>query len=77
MRQKIKLTVCYFFLYHINSNQIWGEVFTNGPSKICGRQSLKNLKEYGGGFLKEFERGCLPQILLDPFLNSFAFYIII
>ena len=23
------------------------KVFKNGPSKICGRQSLKNLKEYG------------------------------
>ena len=23
---------------------IWGKVFTNGPSKICGRQPLKNLK---------------------------------
>ena len=25
----------------------WGKVFKNGPSKICGRQSLKNLKRYG------------------------------
>ena len=24
-----------------------GKVFKNGPSKICGRQPLKNLKEYG------------------------------
>ena len=23
------------------------EVFKNGPSKICGRQPLKNLKVYG------------------------------
>ena len=23
---------------------IWVKVFKNGPSKICGRQSLKNLK---------------------------------
>ena len=22
----------------------WGKVFKNGPSKICGRQPLKNLK---------------------------------
>ena len=22
----------------------WDKVFKNGPSKICGRQSLKNLK---------------------------------
>ena len=25
----------------------WGKVFKNGPSKICGRQPLKNLKGYG------------------------------
>ena len=26
---------------------IWVKVFKNRPSKICGRQPLKNLKEYG------------------------------
>ena len=26
---------------------IWVKVFKNGPSKICGRQPLKNLKCYG------------------------------
>ena len=26
---------------------IWDKVFKNGPSQICGRQSLKNLKGYG------------------------------
>ena len=26
---------------------IWDKVFKSGPSKICGRQTLKNLKEYG------------------------------
>ena len=26
---------------------IWDKVFKNGPSKICGRQPLKNLKRYG------------------------------
>ena len=25
----------------------WNKVFKNGPSKICGKQSLKNLKGYG------------------------------
>ena len=25
----------------------WGKVFKNGPSEICGRQPLKNLKWYG------------------------------
>ena len=39
------------------------KVFKNGPSKICGRQPLKNLKE--------FFKGCFPQILLGPFLNIY------
>ena len=39
---------------------IWVKVFKNGPSKICGRQSLKNLNLYG----------LLTQILLAPFLNT-------
>ena len=26
---------------------VWDKVFKNGPSKIHGRQPLKNLKEYG------------------------------
>ena len=39
---------------------IWDKVFKRGPSKICGRQPLKNLKGYG-----------LPkQILLGPLLNT-------
>ena len=28
-------------------NHIWGKLFKTGPSKICGRQVLKNLKGYG------------------------------
>ena len=27
--------------------KIWDKIFKNGPSKICGRQPLKNLKGYG------------------------------
>ena len=30
-----------------NPNHIWGKLFKTGPSKICGRQVLKNLKGYG------------------------------
>ena len=26
---------------------IWDKVFKSGPSKICGRQPLKNLNGYG------------------------------
>ena len=28
-------------------NVKWDKVFKNRPSKICGRQPLKNLKGYG------------------------------
>ena len=30
-----------------NCGSIWDKVFKNGPSKICERQPLKNLKGYG------------------------------
>ena len=46
------------------SGIIWDKVFKNGPSKICGRQPLKNLKDS-----IKFFKGGLPQILLGPFLN--------
>ena len=42
------------------SRELWVEVLKNGPSKICGKQPLKNLRWYG----------CLTQILLGPFLNT-------
>ena len=45
---------------------IWGKVFKNGPSKICGRHPSKNLKLYRFKYFK----GYLSQILLGPFLNS-------
>ena len=42
----------------------WDNVLKGGPSKICGRQPLKNLK-----WNFKFFKGCLPQILLGPLLN--------
>ena len=47
--------------------KIWDKYSENGPSKTCGRQPLKNLKGYG--LLKIF-KGCLPQMLLGPFVNT-------
>ena len=49
------------------------KMFNNGPSKICGRQPLKNLESYG--LLKqtiflEIFIGCFPQIVIGPFLNK-------
>ena len=42
----------------------WDNVLKDGPSKICGRQPLRNLK-----WKFKFFKGCLPQILLGPLLN--------
>ena len=58
---KILLFICmvwYFtwrkgFLLHLTLSLkalvilIWDKVFKNGPSRICGRQPLKNFKRYG------------------------------
>ena len=42
-------------------------MFKNGPSKICERQRVKNLR---GVISLQIFKGCLPQILLGPFLNT-------
>ena len=62
-----------FYLNSLIIRHKWDKVFKNGPSKTCGRQPLKNLKEYGP--LKQtiplqIFKGCLPQISLGPFLNT-------
>ena len=43
---------------------LWGKVFKNGPSKIWGRQPLP--------YHFKLFKGCLPQILLGPFLNTLS-----
>ena len=54
----------------------WNKVFKSGPSKICGRQPLKNLKGYMVCLSKlypfKFVKGCVPQILLGPLLNTWT-----
>ena len=52
---------------------IWDKVFKNGSSKIYGKQPLKKFKPVGSVpyYFKSF-KGCLPQILLGPFLKSFS-----
>ena len=53
----------------------WDKVFKNGPSKICGRQHLKNSKGYGllkRPYVFKFFKGCLHQILLGPLLNTLS-----
>ena len=50
----------------------WAKVFKNGERKICRRQLLKYLS-YMVCLIRpyhlQFCKGCLPQILLGPFLN--------
>ena len=61
-------------LFAFKQSSIWGKY---GPIKICGRQSLKNLKLYGlpdmaclsRPYHFKFFKGCLPQTLLGPFLS--------
>ena len=68
-----KLTVNETFIWH--QDVIWDNVFKNGPIKICGTQPLKNLRDMV--CLSRFFKGCLPQILLDPFLNTLSHMIVL
>ena len=64
-----------FYLKKEEGKVIWDKVFRNGPSKICERQTLKNLKGYGRlsrPYTFKFCKGCLPQILLGQFLNTLS-----
>ena len=54
---------------------LWDKVFNSGLNKFCGRQPLKKLKGYR--ILKQtisfkFFKGCLPQNLLSPLLNTLS-----
>ena len=51
-----------------NLNFMWVKVFKDGPIKICGRQPL------GRPYHFTFFKGCLPQILLGPFLNTLTYF---
>ena len=54
---------------------IWDKVFKNGPSKIYGKQPLKNLKRYGHlsrPYHFKIFKGCLPQITRGPLLNTLS-----
>ena len=40
------MIVASFLSFFLLKKTLWDKVFKNGPSKICGRQLLKNLKGY-------------------------------
>ena len=68
---KMHLYSIHIFTY----TYVRDKVFKNGPSKICGRQLLKNLKGYGllsRPYPFIFFEGCLPQVSLGPFLNTLS-----
>ena len=66
-----KMTSTKFGLGFCNSKCIiWVKVFKNWPSKICDRQPLKILKLWSRPYHFKFFKGCLPQMLLGPFLNT-------
>ena len=51
----------------------WEKVLKSGLCKFCGRQPLKNLKGYGllsRPYPFKYFKGCLPQNLLGPLLNT-------
>ena len=48
---------------------IWDKVFKSGPSKICGKQPLKDLKLLKRTKSLQIFKVRLPQILLGPLLN--------
>ena len=50
---------------------IWVKVFKTVPSKICGRQP--DMVCLGKSYNFKFFKGCLPQILICPFLNTLFF----
>ena len=56
-------------------NAHMGQDIQEWTKKICGRQPLKNLKGYGllsRPYPFIFFKGCLPQTLLGPFLNTLS-----
>ena len=57
MHPELELTEVLTLEYHFSDTSdkpYMGQSIQNGPSKICGRQPLKNLKGYGtpSNFLK-------------------------
>ena len=53
-------------LFRFSKGFRWNEISKNGPSKICGRQSLKNLKEYG-----LLQADHVPSNFLDATLHNY------
>ena len=60
---------------HFSSRLLWDKVFKNGRNKICGRQPSKTWSDIvclNKPYHLEFFKGCLPQILPGPLLNTLS-----
>ena len=61
------------------SSSLRDKVFKNGSSKICVRQPLKIWRDIvclSRPYHFKFFKGCLPQILLGPFLNTLSLLVV-
>ena len=58
------------FEYVQNARHNWENIFNDGKSKILGRQPLKTWSTLADHMVFKFFKGCLPEFLLGPFLNT-------
>ena len=54
---------------------IWNKVFKNGPSKICGRQPLKNLKGYGLPKARHTSSNVLKAVFHSHYLSILKYFV--
>ena len=59
------ILVAVYVKWFSSERYTWVRVFKNGPNKICGRQPYNKFEVHF-----KFFKGCLPQFLLGPFLNT-------
>ena len=62
----LKPKLLYKFLTTFCLHHKWDKIFKNEPSKICGRQPLKNLKGYG-----LLQAGHIPSYFLKAVSHKF------
>ena len=59
---------------HVTKKQVgyMGQSIQEWKIEICGRQPLKNMNCLNRPYHFKCFKGCLPQISLGPFLNTFS-----
>ena len=70
------LVIKIILLYHVGFTNIWDKGFKNGPSKICGGCPFKIFEGVWSALSRPYHfkyfKGCPPQILLGPCLNTLS-----